>query len=289
MMLIIEKPNVMQVFEFRETPAPMIIMAYYSNGNIANAGLIDEQSYVSAWGQILDGLSHLHAKGVVHRDLKPENLLVQKKPFFKVVITDFGLAKVVPNTTLLKTFCGTLQYLAPEVFPGLSNGHGPPVDIWSLGIIVLEWMYGIPTLPTVPTPKGRGTQVPTEMWREWVRTWSDQLLHKLEDENDSQVLDILLRMIEVEASKRWHADRCLAQGFKNGLFKRRVVDGLIVCESDPHHLVLPTADGSDGTKTPTAASPSARIGPEATILSGSMWAGGRSADSPSASNDSSSP
>lgn len=53
-----------QVFELRETPEPAIIMAYYPLGNIVDAGIVDEDRYVSALGQILDGLSHLHAKGV---------------------------------------------------------------------------------------------------------------------------------------------------------------------------------------------------------------------------------
>lgn len=102
----------MQVFEFRETPKPMIIMDYYPAGNITDSNIFNEELYISAMGQILDGLSHLHAKEIAHRDLKSENFLVEMRPFFKVVITDFGFAKVAPNATWLKTFCGTLKYLA---------------------------------------------------------------------------------------------------------------------------------------------------------------------------------
>ncbi|KAF2817572.1 kinase-like protein, partial [Mytilinidion resinicola] len=127
----------MQVFEFREAPEPMIVMEYYPDGNMVDALVVDDERRISAAGQILDGLSHLHAKGLAHRDLKPENFLVKLRPF-QVVITDFGLSKVVPDTTLLKTFCGTLKYAAPEVFPGLSDGHGPEVDVWSLGVIIFE-------------------------------------------------------------------------------------------------------------------------------------------------------
>jgi len=54
---------------------------------------------LSSANQILDGLGHLHAKGVAHRDLKPENFLVEKFPFFKVVITDFGLSRVVNSNS----------------------------------------------------------------------------------------------------------------------------------------------------------------------------------------------
>ena len=55
---------------------------------------------------------------------------IEEKPFFKVVIVGFGLSKVVTNSTLLKTLCGPLKYLVPEVFPGISDGYGPPDDIW---------------------------------------------------------------------------------------------------------------------------------------------------------------
>jgi hypothetical protein len=94
-------------------------------------------------------------------------------------------------------------------------------------------------------------------------------------------------MIKVNARKRWRAKKCLAQGCKNGLFKRKKVDSLVVCASDPDNLVLPT-EGDDGTKTPTAASPSvgaslplsqAGIDPEATVILGNMWGGGGSTNS----------
>ncbi len=153
MTLIIEQRNVVQVFELRETSELMIIMAYYPNGNIVNAGVVDDDRRVSSFGQVLDGLAHLHANGVVHRDLKPQNFLVEMKPFFEVLIFDFGLANVVTDITWVTTFCGSLKYAAPEVFPFNRDGHGPLVDVWSLGVIVLEWIYGIPTPPDAPTPK----------------------------------------------------------------------------------------------------------------------------------------
>jgi hypothetical protein len=61
MTLNVEQSNVMQVFEFREEPEPMIIMANYPDRNIVDTGVVDDERYVSALAQILDGLSHLHA------------------------------------------------------------------------------------------------------------------------------------------------------------------------------------------------------------------------------------
>ena len=64
------------------------------------------------------------------------------------------------------------------------------------------------------------------MYKVTSRPWFKKLLLKLNDEDDSLVVEILLYMIEVEARKRWHANQCLVQEFKNGLFKKRVVDSL---------------------------------------------------------------
>jgi serine/threonine protein kinase len=80
-------------------------------------------------GRLLDGLGHLHAKEIAHRDLKPENFLVEKFPFFKIVITDFSLSKAITDTTFLKTFCGTLKYLAPEAFPGICHSYDSSIDV----------------------------------------------------------------------------------------------------------------------------------------------------------------
>jgi len=263
---------VIQVFELRETPDPAIIMDYYPLGNITDDSTADDE-YVTAWGQILDGLKHLHAKGVVHRDLKPENILVERDPLFKVIIADFGMAKVATDTALLRTFCGTLKYAAPEVFPGLSLGYGPLADIFSLGLMVYEWIYGLPNLPNAPAPRKKNEKVSSEQWYTWLKKWVRLLLDKLEDAEDHPTIQILFGMVETKVTSRWSATKCLAQGFKSGLFKRRLADGLIGCASDRDDFDLPTGEGEDlGTKTPTAApSLSPRLTESAaTIIDGGM-------------------
>ena len=244
-------------------------MDYYHLGNITDASIAYDE-YVTTWGQILDGLKHLHAKGVVHRDLKPENILVERNPLFKVVIADFGLAKVATNTALLQTFCGTLKYAAPEVFPGLSSGHGPSVDIFSLGVMVYEWMYHLPNPPKVPIARKKNEKVSYKQWYSWLDEWVGLILDKLEDEEDDPAIQILVRMIETKVSARWSATKCLAQGFKSRLFKRRVADGLIGCASEPDDFDLPIGEGEDlGTKTPTAAPSPSELA--VTTIDGGMW------------------
>lgn len=87
--------------------------------------------------QGLTVLEHLHSRGVAYRDLKPENILVERRSPLHLRFADFGLASDQPD---LKTFCGTELYVAPEILKG--GNYTTAVDIWSLGVIVLEYRRG---------------------------------------------------------------------------------------------------------------------------------------------------
>jgi len=84
-------------------------------------------------------LGELHAHNFIYRDLKPENILMDDKGH--ICITDFGLAKDI-SVSEATSFCGTPEYLAPEILKG--GAHGKPVDWWSLGILLYELTVGIP-------------------------------------------------------------------------------------------------------------------------------------------------
>ena len=85
-------------------------------------------------------MAYLHAQRppIAHRDLKLENLLFDDKGYLKLV--DFGFAKIVEDRTW--TFCGTPDYLAPEIIA--QKGHGRGVDWWSLGTMIYEMLGGLP-------------------------------------------------------------------------------------------------------------------------------------------------
>lgn len=92
--------------------------------------------------QICRGIRYLHANGIIHRDLKPENLLYYTDEADGLLkITDFGLATHLEDPDdLMKTTCGTLHYVAPEVL--LGHPYSKEVDLWSLGVILYVLLSG---------------------------------------------------------------------------------------------------------------------------------------------------
>ncbi|KAF9564699.1 hypothetical protein EC968_004448 [Mortierella alpina] len=90
--------------------------------------------------QLTTALSYLHRKNVIHRDIKPENILVGLDGELK--ISDFGWSIHTPATSRRSTFCGTLDYLPPEIVEG--RHHTKHIDQWSLGILCYEFLVGKP-------------------------------------------------------------------------------------------------------------------------------------------------
>ena len=111
---------------------------FYHVQRLGNLPLEDVRLYIA---EICLAIQHLHSIGIIYRDLKPENVLLDADGHVK--LTDFGLSKdlsLIGETTT--TFCGTSEYLAPEVVK--RQNYGFAVDWWSVGILTYELLFGIP-------------------------------------------------------------------------------------------------------------------------------------------------
>ncbi|XP_067857473.1 cGMP-dependent protein kinase 1-like isoform X2 [Heptranchias perlo] len=89
---------------------------------------------------VVEAFAYLHCKGVIYRDLKPENIILNDRGYAKLV--DFGFAKKIGFGKKTWTFCGTPEYVAPEII--LNKGHDISADYWSLGILMYELLTGSP-------------------------------------------------------------------------------------------------------------------------------------------------
>lgn len=88
--------------------------------------------------QVALALGHLHKNNIIYRDLKPENILMDRDGYIK--LADFGLSKYLDCAEQTKTYCGTPQYMSPEIID--RRGHNLEVDWWALGILAYEMMVG---------------------------------------------------------------------------------------------------------------------------------------------------
>lgn len=141
----IQHPFIVKLhFAFQTKDKLYMILDYINGGelffHLKKEGRFTENRVRFYAAQIALAIAHLHSLGIVYRDLKPENILLDDRG--NICITDFGLSKEIKEEEGTHTFCGTPEYLAPEVLKG--QGHGKGVDWWSLGTLIYEMLTGLP-------------------------------------------------------------------------------------------------------------------------------------------------
>ncbi len=132
------------VFCFQTEERIYFVMPFLSGGelfqHLRKFRTFDEEKVRFYGAQIALALEYLHSKGIVYRDLKPENILMDEKGYLR--LADFGMAKKLQGDEKAMSFCGTPEYLAPEIIT--MEGHDKTADWWSFGILLFEMLCGLP-------------------------------------------------------------------------------------------------------------------------------------------------
>ena len=147
-------PGIVQIYDYGEEDALAYIVMELVNGRTLHEHLQQHANYdLREVGeiirQLLDGLGHAHAAGVVHRDVKPSNIMINKDGGIK--ISDFGIAHTeASELTQHGDVLGTPHYMAPEQFLGLPIGVA--TDLYAVGVIAYDLLTGVkPFLGTTVT------------------------------------------------------------------------------------------------------------------------------------------
>ncbi|ODQ54523.1 Pkinase-domain-containing protein [Saitoella complicata NRRL Y-17804] len=143
-------PNVVGVHKCYITSSHIYIFEDLVSGGdlfswFAERGVVGEVECMFVIWQVLKALEYLHERNIAHRDLKLENILISSsEPGFRVVLTDFGVARQWEDARRMSTIVGTPEYAAPEMSRREKGkrGYGKEIDLWSLGVIVHVLLSG---------------------------------------------------------------------------------------------------------------------------------------------------
>lgn len=139
--IFLDHPNIVKLYDNYTAPNQVLylLLEFCDNNNLFHfiqKSRIDEKVIHKFFYQTVQAIEYIHKRKIMHRDLKPENILLDKN--FNVKVCDFGWCAEYNENERRQTFCGTNEYMAPEILDTKSQDFG--IDIWALGILLYE-MY----------------------------------------------------------------------------------------------------------------------------------------------------
>ena len=197
-------PNIVAFIDaFPDASSQWIVMEFMDFGPLSDfvTKLAMHEMLISfVVRQILQGLLYLHCRGIIHRDIKSDNILLNRQG--NVKLTDFGYSTPVGSVeSRRRSMAGTPDWMAPEILTGV--GYTSKVDIWSLGIVVIEMIDGEP-----PSVEATPEQVIQKLKNGWVPTFRDAKF-----EISSELRNFLSRCLEPVPERRFDCESALKHAF----------------------------------------------------------------------------
>ena len=186
---------------YRAKPRPLMVMEYLPLGNLHDAHyackLELDETWTVLW-QALLALEYMKSHGFINRDIKPANILLSSRYPLFIKLADLGGAKHDRDgSTKFQTWIGTYLYASPEMYEWEEKPYTFAVDIWSLGIVVLDLTCGHPE-------PGSGKFNPAE--------WFPKIFEFIQGPNSNELIDFMSKhMLLVEPEKRLSASECLQE------------------------------------------------------------------------------
>ena len=196
----IHHENIVQFYSFNQGLNEVnILLEYCPNGSIFE--LIDKNGFdeiktYKYFSQVVNAVYFLHKNNLVHRDIKPENILLNGD---KIKLCDFGWC-CETNYNNRKSFCGTFEYMAPEIIKEMP--YGKPVDIWALGILLYELYFGVSPFNSYKENE--------EQTKEIINNIMQKRLYFNRKNIPYDMKDLIIHMLEFDVVRRYTIEEIVA-------------------------------------------------------------------------------
>jgi len=196
-------PGLLTVFDMSfDGERPFLVLRLATGGTLRDrldTGPLLQSRVAEIGATVAEVLAYVHERGIVHRDIKPSNVLFDEEG--DCYLADFGIAKAMGSAHITDTneFVGTAAYIAPEQVEDRSPG--PPADVYSLGLVLLECMTGEPEYTGTDVEMAlarltRAPRVPGIWGPEWRAVLTAMTATDPEERPDAQRCVSLLRELE---------------------------------------------------------------------------------------------
>ncbi|XP_066871977.1 serine/threonine-protein kinase Chk2 isoform X2 [Kogia breviceps] len=254
-----EAPCIIKIKDFFDAEDYYIVLELMEGGELFDRVVgnkrLKEATCKLYFYQMLLAVQYLHENGIIHRDLKPENVLLSsQKEDCLIKITDFGQSKILGETSLMRTLCGTPTYLAPEVLNSFgSAGYNRAVDCWSLGVILFICLSGYPPFSEHKTHVSLKDQITSGKYNFIPEVWAEVSEKALDLVKKLLIVDPKARFTTEEALRHpWLQDEDMKRKFKTLLFEEEKLMTLPQVPTQPStsrkRLLEGEAEDADPTK-----------------------------------------